>query len=767
MLTLLTKTNISLYTVPVSWILCLLPRFYAAHLFTSTTRKPLDIILPRGLAARAGADEALTKATRDRIIRAEAAQANGLENVGYFAAAVVAGNMAGLSKGVLNALSVSYLISRGLYNYIYVVGETKKLALVRTGVFFAGQGMLFTLFIMAGNLMRRVLLFKSDKASSRICRFPLITNQTDHSSFDPASLLIIEKLNQVLDRLPGEANDAQQQQSTSQAAHHGGLIADHTPSKDNTSPEDDDNIAIDSMRVPSAYSSVEQIFTWPIFNKDTAAQRVANTIFATQSSDSKEDDNGNSPPRHLAFNTNFQHMTTSQNITQLVERFMSSVHSKIPFLDPSHLRRSAIRAEELGPAWDSSSCLVLLACALGSITTPFDPEIRSAHDLRDTVPAPAPTDWVTADGYHDAARRRFGLLSSNVEAAQCHVLSGIYFLYKLQPLQAGFEFQLASTTYLRHRSGREALLRLKGDSARHPEYSPGEQRIFWTCLHLESQLLSEIDTPKSGISERKCQDLFPPAPPLVTARVDGNNDPDNQLTPPFSEASSSTPGQALSLTTDKTATWHYYITEISLRRLINRILNTFYVCGHQSWNTDTAHWMVEQAGEFEEQLESWLFSLPETLHFFDLSSTRVSADEHRCALRQRYVHICTLMYRPFLYLTIQHSDKLPPALAEKVLSLAYRGIGASFLMSDGIGMHHRYEGTWYACRLSGVQILIVAAAKRAGLLETARFQETGYTQFDWERSLIVNKHMLDYWAQESADVAALRDEIRDMELTGE
>lgn len=154
MSSLLTSTNISLYTLPVSWILCLLPRFYAAHLYTSTTNKPLDMLLPRGLAARASADEALAKATRDRIIRAEAAQTNGLENVGYFAAAVVAGNFAGLSKGVLNALSLGYLVSRGIYSWIYVVGETKKLALVRTGVFFGGQGMIFALYIMAGNLMR-------------------------------------------------------------------------------------------------------------------------------------------------------------------------------------------------------------------------------------------------------------------------------------------------------------------------------------------------------------------------------------------------------------------------------------------------------------------------------------------------------------------------------------------------------------------------------------------------------------------------------------
>ena len=90
----------------------------------------------------------------DRIVRAEAAQANGLENVGFFAAAVVAANVAGVSKLVLNSLSLAYLVSRALYNWLYVVGDKKSLALARTVVFFAGQGILFSLCILAGNRMR-------------------------------------------------------------------------------------------------------------------------------------------------------------------------------------------------------------------------------------------------------------------------------------------------------------------------------------------------------------------------------------------------------------------------------------------------------------------------------------------------------------------------------------------------------------------------------------------------------------------------------------
>jgi uncharacterized MAPEG superfamily protein len=150
----LAQTNISMYTLPISWILCLAPRLYAAYSYTTLSSKPIDLLLPRALAARATAEPSLTTAERDRIVRAEAAQANGLENVGFFAAAVVAANVAGVSKLVLNSLSLAYLVSRALYNWLYVVGDKKSLALARTVVFFAGQGILFSLCILAGNRMR-------------------------------------------------------------------------------------------------------------------------------------------------------------------------------------------------------------------------------------------------------------------------------------------------------------------------------------------------------------------------------------------------------------------------------------------------------------------------------------------------------------------------------------------------------------------------------------------------------------------------------------
>lgn len=135
--------------------------------------------------------------------------------------------------------------------------------------------------------------------------------------------------------------------------------ANPTPQSRDTSAEEPEDIAQESLRVPSAYASVEQMFTWPIFDDSAAAQKVANTIIASQSLDTKTDA-AKSSARHPATSiANQQHVSASHNLGDLVERFISSVHSRIPFLDSAELRRAAARGTELGPAWDCTPCLVV------------------------------------------------------------------------------------------------------------------------------------------------------------------------------------------------------------------------------------------------------------------------------------------------------------------------------------------------------------------------------------------------------------------------
>ncbi|KAK2624379.1 hypothetical protein QTJ16_006329 [Diplocarpon rosae] len=162
-----TARNFSLYTVnkplvplqlysltcfdqiPAAWLVAFLPHAYAASL-----SKKFDNKSPRTYVGSLQEDQSIDQATRDRIVRSEGAQSNGFENLGLFAAAVVAGNVAGLPAQTLNTLTGAYIASRVLYNYIYVTNTSDAAANLRGVVFVSGVGLVWTLFIKSGNVLR-------------------------------------------------------------------------------------------------------------------------------------------------------------------------------------------------------------------------------------------------------------------------------------------------------------------------------------------------------------------------------------------------------------------------------------------------------------------------------------------------------------------------------------------------------------------------------------------------------------------------------------
>ena len=103
------------------------------------------------LTKKVDQNQSLDQATKDKIVRAEGAQQNGFENLGLFASAVVAGNMANLGAGVLNGLSAAYLVSRVVYNTIYINNRSAGWAMGRSCVFVGGVGVCMVFFVLAGN----------------------------------------------------------------------------------------------------------------------------------------------------------------------------------------------------------------------------------------------------------------------------------------------------------------------------------------------------------------------------------------------------------------------------------------------------------------------------------------------------------------------------------------------------------------------------------------------------------------------------------------
>ncbi|KAI0884521.1 uncharacterized protein GGS22DRAFT_143703 [Annulohypoxylon maeteangense] len=142
------EKNISYHTIPAAVVLALLPRVYSG--LTGPGKKVFDGNNPR-LFPQALEKSDLDKKLKGRLQRAEAASSNGFETLGFYAAAVTAGNAGGVSAATLNNLTLGYLASRVFYTWIYIWGqENRKWIVARPNVWGVGMALSITMFVLAG-----------------------------------------------------------------------------------------------------------------------------------------------------------------------------------------------------------------------------------------------------------------------------------------------------------------------------------------------------------------------------------------------------------------------------------------------------------------------------------------------------------------------------------------------------------------------------------------------------------------------------------------
>jgi uncharacterized MAPEG superfamily protein len=144
------STNISYYTLPILWLLYLIPHLFARFIYTTSTGKHFDFFDFKALAPTAGSDPALPPHVRAQISRAEAVAADTAKCAPIFAAAILAGNQVGLSNSLLNALSLAYVLTRVAYIDASIFCESIMMAVLQVILSFTGHCIICTIFILAG-----------------------------------------------------------------------------------------------------------------------------------------------------------------------------------------------------------------------------------------------------------------------------------------------------------------------------------------------------------------------------------------------------------------------------------------------------------------------------------------------------------------------------------------------------------------------------------------------------------------------------------------
>ncbi|KAI5778124.1 hypothetical protein EDC01DRAFT_375061 [Geopyxis carbonaria] len=541
------------------------------------------------------------------------------------------------------------------------------------------------------------------------------------ATFDAASLAILDKLAHLEALIQGQKPPAQPHHHHHH--HNSPSVIDEEDAHDLRSLDATPAPSLSSgdtlhLQVPLSLamgSRVEETLQWPIFaGLVPGVDNIIAPLFAIPD----DDDSANNGTDQLD--------PWRADIPALAQRFFRNVHTKNPILEFSLLENWVYQVSVGGFGHDAQSCLVLLVCALGALSAPYDPQSMSLNAPQQTTRYPSRT---IAGNFFAAARRRLGIVltSNSLTAVQCLFMAGIYYSYSMQQFAAWKMFNAASVAFMGH------LRRSSSSSSPATPASPHttgfEQRLYWSCLKSELELCQALNTLPSGLSQIPYPHAFPSPPRTLQ---------------PTSTADSDT-------------TWFYYLAEIALRKLEAAIVTAFPP-GPSPETTTTLHLpsLLATAREFTLQLSSWRDFLPPVLHF-PSDPYAPCADERLQYLRARFWWTVSRVHRPFVYLAVHHAHS-PAVQGEDVRAFVRDGLQAycGFILATVVG--HRHHGAWLGLRAGAgyaLEMLAVAAAAR---------DARSVLPERWREGVGFVKSCLRYWEGEVGDARGLREAVERVEV---
>ncbi|KXH29217.1 hypothetical protein CSIM01_00945 [Colletotrichum simmondsii] len=520
--------------------------------------------------------------------------------------------------------------------------------------------------------------------------------------------------------------------------------------------EDHDQHREEATRTLYSALRCESMLRWPVFEgivpEDDARIESFILEFGTDMADNGLDQPSNSS---MVNGSGIQ----EDAFVPLCRKFLTHVHPRNPILESNELIAYAKQATEHGIGWDAPSCLVLLACALASLTTPWIPprEIASMTQINvletPLPPILEPQDCGIAEAYYLAASKRIGLLGPSIIDIQCLFLASMYEKCRLRPLRACFYIQQASTRLQAHllRRGRRPW---RGPSGREEPTQPLEQRLFWSCFKAENEILPTLGLRPSGLEDFTYPDSFP-APPstLSTATVcairvnETLADPSDYAWSPFSHSQ-----QRL----EEERSWLYYLAEISLRRTIKNTMSVLYREGEAYWlrNEDL---LIRQYDEFEKEISQLHSHLPPLIQF-----TEHDYPENELAfyLQGRFQGWRESTLRPLLYCALhgirgrgQHDQSQQHPTNPRVIHLAQKAVDTCAAMIVKTAHHHRHGGSWFVARRAFSCAVMVLAVVAAG-------NHPVEPPSNWNSLVRLALRVLGRWGKEARDLERMRETLQ-------
>ncbi|TPX17700.1 uncharacterized protein E0L32_002801 [Thyridium curvatum] len=544
-----------------------------------------------------------------------------------------------------------------------------------------------------------------------------IQSPVDLSSFDPASLKILERL----DDLEEVFKSALSLQGSAS-----GCNADSVPSPEMRVTKAPDQPLDPSVVMPV---STRQILSWPKFRCIAPQSLEFSSPESSHHQQSRPGPSAQSPISVVG--TVDLEPGRAQN---LVENFLNYVHIKNPIFDERILWRLVQSVALNGVDWSADSCLFLLVCALGSIATPFGPS-------PDTMPSCEA--YHRAQGFFQAAQKRLGMVlcSDDILAPQCLFLSGVFMMCTFQ-IPKAWRFFLQA---LAHCQDMEFL-----SFRSQPGTGTGLEMVPQT---LDSDTLHQAVYWSAWKSEREAQNVL--SLPDFSRKDHGSGlYPAFFPTPPAASSEADLAGSGRQR--EQTA-WYFYLAEISLRRLVARISDEIRTLQRTHSSLDSfLHAAAAAVPTYEAQIQEWMNSLPPSLSLDNTSGTDIC----QFVLEGHAINAFESIYWPFLAARLV-TPVLDLHLLDHFLGYAQQALDnhAWRLRANEPGFRHRHHGTYFmigSCSRSALVLVLTAWHIESLSAGKPAVPPPLVMPAGWRDLVTSVSGMLDHWSGETHDFDDVR-----------
>ena len=270
-------------------------------------------------------------------------------------------------------------------------------------------------------------------------------------------------------------------------------------------------------------------------------------------------------------------------------------------------------------------------------------------------------------------------------------MCAVFLMYTFRPLPAWNHFCQASTFYQIHSktvAGPDRAISISSPLSGMSTTQRGlEQSLYWSCFKSECEIRVELPLPQSSIADFEYPHMCPspPSPP-------SNFAPEISQSLPCSRSATSPEDLNRSYVKrwNEELSWYYYLTEVALRRISNRIINTFYRKHHTSWLDITP--LIPMAEEFEAQISNWSANLPVVMQYEPHHDGGVSpSKELGWATANRLLEM-----KAWLYYAIHTPTLVLDAPENQALRrLVDATMECNHTIIQNRSVRHRHHGIWF------------------------------------------------------------------------